>query len=325
MSVPVPQATATQELVEIAQAVRQIFTLEHVAWDSQQNMVMLRGRVSAVVPARRVFEELLHHRPQVSIELDLLEIDRTYSLAYGLDLPTTFPLIYMGTFWNSPLSIPSTITKLMTFGGGQTMFGIGVADAAMLANMSLSSTRTVLRTDVRAVDGLPSTLHVGNRLPVITAGYYGPQNFSQGGQIYRPAPSFTFEDLGVTVKVTPRIHGMDEVTLDLETEFKVLGSGSVNGIPIISSRKLTAKVRLREGQWGVIGGLMTSSEARTIRGIVGLSSLPVLGPLFRKTNKDENSTAVLLVIKPTLLDLPPDQFVTPAIWTGSEARPLTPL
>lgn len=325
VTVPVPQATATQELVEIAQAVRQIFTLEHVAWDSQQNMVILRGRVSAVVPARQVFEELLHHRSQVSIELDLLEVDRTYSLAYGVDLPTTFPLIYMGTFWNSPLSIPSTITKLMTFGGGQTMFGIGVADATMLANMSLSSSRTVLRSNVRAVDGLPTTMHVGDRLPVITAGYYGPANFSQGGQVYTPPPSFTFEDLGVTLKVTPRIHGMDEVTLDLETEFKVLGGSSVNGIPIISNRKLAAKVRLRDDQWGVIGGLMTSSEARTIHSIAGLGSLPVLGPLLRKTNKDENSTAVLLVIKPTLLDLPPDQFVTPEIWTGSEARPLTPL
>ena len=72
-------------------------------------------------------------------------------------------------------------------------------------------------------------------------------------------------------------------------------------------------------------GLMTSSQARTISGIAGLASLPVLGPLFRKTNKDESSTAVLLAIRPTLLDLPSDQFVTPAIWTGSETRPLTPL
>jgi len=325
LTVPVPQVTTTQELVEIAQAIRQLFTLEHIAWDSQQNMVILRGRVSAVVPARQVFDDLLRHRPQVSIELDLLEVDRTSSLAYGVDLPTTVPLMYLGTFWNSPLSIPSTVTQLLTFGGGQTMFGIGVASATVLANMSLSGSRTVLRTDVRAVDGLPATMHVGDRLPVLTAGYFGPQNFSQGGQVYLPPPSFTFEDLGVTMKVTPRIHGMDEVTLDLETEFKVLGGSSVNGILIISNRKLTSKVRLREGEWGVIAGLMTSSQARTINGIAGLSSLPVLGPLFRKTNKDESSTAVLLAIKPTLLDLPPDQFVTHAIWTGSEAKPLTPL
>lgn len=140
-----------------------------------------------------------------------------------------------------------------------------------------------------------------------------------------PPPSFTFEDLGVNLKVTPRIHGMDEVTLDLETEFKVVSGQSLNGIPVISSRKITTKLRLREGEWGVVAGLLTSSEARTIHGIAGLSSIPVLGQLLRKTNKDESTSDVLLILKPTLLNLPLDQYVTPTISTGSDTRPLTPL
>jgi general secretion pathway protein D len=324
-AIPIPQATSTQELVEVTQAVRQIFNLEHVAWDTQQNVVVLRDRVSRVAPARQVFEELLHHRPQVDIEVDLIEVDRSQSLAYGVDLPTTFPLIYMGTFWHTPLSIPSTISKLMTFGGGQTMFGIAVADATLIANMTRSNSNNLLRADVHALDGLPATLHVGDRFPVLTSGYFGPASFSQGGQVYMPPPSFSFEDLGVSVKVTPRVHGMDEVTLDLETEFKVLSGQSVNGIPVISSRKVTSKVRLRDGEWGVVAGLLNSSEARTIHGVAGLASLPALGQLFRKTNKDESTTQILLVIKPTLLNLPPDQFVTPTIFTGSETRPVTPL
>ena len=67
------------------------------------------------------------------------------------------------------------------------------------------------------------------------------------------------------------------------------------------------------------------SQARTIHGIAGLSSIPVLGQLLRKTNKTRAPAKCLLIIKPTLLNLPPDQFVTPAIWTGSEMRPATPL
>jgi general secretion pathway protein D len=325
VTIPIPQATASQDLIEIAQAVRQLFTLEHMAWDSHQNVIVLRDRISRVAPARQVFEELLHHRPQVDIELELLEVDRSYSLAYGVDSPTTFPLLYMGTFWQSPLSIPSSITKLLTFGGGQTLFGIGVANATLLANMTRTSSRFLLRTGVRALDGLPATLHVGDKIPVLTSGYFGPASFSTGGQVYQPPPAFTFEDLGVSLKVTPHIHSMDEVTLDIEVEFKVVTGDSINGIPIISNRKMVSKVRLREGEWGVVAGLMTSSEARTIHGIAGLSSIPVLGQLLRKNNKDESTDEVLMIIKPTLLNLPPDQFVTPAIFTGSEVRPLTPL
>jgi len=325
VTVPVPQATTAQELTEIGQAVRQVFTLEHLALDSQQNLVVMRDRISRVMPARRLLEQLLHQRPQVAIELELVELDRSSSLAYGLELPMTFPIAYLGTFWNSPLNIPSTITSLATFGGGQSLFGIGVASATLLANLSRSWGQTLVRTEIRAIDGLPASMHVGDRLPVLTSGYFGPASFSQGGQVYMPPPSFTFEDLGVSLKVTPHTHSADEITLDLETEFKVLSGDSINGIPVISSRKLVSKVRLGQGEWAVVAGLMTSSEVRTISGIAGLSSVPVLGQLFNQTNKDVSTTEVLMIIKPTLLSLPPDQFAAPAIWTGPDARPITPL
>jgi len=325
MTVSVPQATTNQELVEIGQAVRQLFAVEHMAWDGQRNIVILRDRISRVAPARVLFEELLRYRPQVEIEVDLMEVDRTYSLAYGVELPTTFPLTYLGTFWHSPFSIPSTITKLVTFGGGQSLFGIGIVDATLIANMSRSFSRTLLRSDIRAVDGTAASMHVGEKFPVLTAGYFGPASSSQGGTVYRPPPSFTFEDLGVNLKVTPHIHGMDEVTLDLEMEFKVLSGETSNGIPLISNRKLTSKIRVREGEWGVVAGLLNSSEARMIHGIAGLSSLPVLGPLFKQYTKDESVSQVLMILKPTLLSPPPDEMVTPPIWTGSETRPLTPL
>jgi len=326
VTVSVPQATTSGELIEIGQAVRQLFALEHMAWDGQRNIVILRDRISRVIPARRLFEQLLRYRSQVEIEVDLLEVDRTYSLAYGLELPTTFPLAYLGTFWNNPsISIPSTISKMITFGGGQSLIGIGVADATLIANMSRSFTRTLVRSDIRAVDGTPATMHVGEKFPVLSAGYYGPASSSQGGTVYLPPPSFTFEDLGVNLKVTPHVHGMDEVTLDVESEFKVLNGETSNGIPLINNRKLTSKIRLREGEWGLVAGLLNASEARTIRGIAGLSNIPVLGSLFKQYNKEEDTTQVLLIIKPRLLNPPPDQEVTSPIWTGSEMRPLTPL
>src|SRR5207245_4435767 len=180
------------------------------------NIGVRRDRISGVVPARQVFEELVHHRPQIDIELELLEVDRSYSLAYGVDLPTTFQLIYMGTFWNSPLAIPTTISKLLTFGGGQTKFGIGITDATLLANMTRSNSRTLVRTDVHAIDGMPASVHVGDRFPVMTAGYFGPACSSQGGQVYLPPHSFSFDDLGVNVYVTSYIHVIVGIPLYLD-------------------------------------------------------------------------------------------------------------
>ncbi len=331
--IAVPQATTTQELQEIAQAVRQLFALEHLAFDAQENQIVMRGRNSLVEPARLLFQELLRHRPQVSLEVRIIEVDLSSTLAYGLDYLPTIPVHYLGTFWNNPLSLVAAALAsgipggagLLTFGGGQSMFGIAIGSATLMAQMTDDRTHTLLRSELRAVDGTPSTLHVGNRLPVLTSGYFGPASFSQGGQVFMPPPSFTFEDLGVNLKVTPHINGMEEVTLELESEFKEVTGQSLNGIPIISTRKLTTKVRLGENESAIVGGLLTSNEARSISGLAGVSEVPGLGALFRQTNKNLQTSEVLLVVKPTLLDLPPDQFTAPAIYTGSELRPLTPL
>ncbi len=326
VTIPVPQAVATQELVEIAQAVRQLFTLEHVAWDSQQNRVVLRDRVSRVIPARKVFEELLHHRPQVVMELEMIEVDRNQTMTYGLQLPTQFPLIYLGGFfWGMAPDIPSTITGLLGFGGRKGLFGIGVGGAQVFATLARSGAHTLLKADIRSIDGQPATFHVGQRYPILTAGYFGPASFTNGQQAYTPPPSFTFEDLGISIKVTPRIHDAEEVTLDLETEFKVLSGSSLNGIPVISNRKLTGKVRLRDGEYGFVAGLLSTTEAHGIQGIVGLESIPGLGPLFSKNTSERDSQEVLIVVKPRIINLPASESVSVAQRVGSETRPFSPL
>lgn len=329
LTMPLPDVLNQPELNEIAQGVRQIMTLEHLAVDTAHSTIVIRDRLSKALPARRMIAELIHARAEVEIQVDFIEMDRTYMRELGLELQTSFPFTWLGHFSLFRPSIPSTITRLATFGGGKTLFGVGIVNAQVFANMSQSRAQTLLRIDLRSADSQPATFHVGDRYPVITGGYFGSPLAGQGvpgnQRIVAPPPAFQYEDLGVILKVTPRIHGMEDISLDIDTEFKVLAGQAFNGIPVISNRKLNSKVTLRDGEWGIVAGMLNSADARAIRGLAGLSTLPVIGPLIRKNTRDESHSEVLIVVKPRLLRLPADQFPAPVLRVGSETRPLTPL
>jgi Bacterial type II and III secretion system protein/FG-GAP-like repeat len=148
---------------------------------------------------------------------------------------------------------------------------------------------------------------------------------SSGGTSYAPPPAFNYQDLGLVLKVTPHVHGVDEVGLELEAEIELLTGNSTDGVPEIAQRKLQSQVQLRAGECAIVAGLVSDTQARTILGIPGLSTLPGLGPLLRTNTKNTDTSVILIVIKPVVIGLPPDQFVSRPLWIGSEARPLTPL
>ena len=313
--IPIPHPVSAQEAQEMARTVQQVMDIRRFAVDNARRLVFINDRISKVRPAQMLFEDLLYHRSEVAIDVEFLEVDRSDMLNYGIVLPTQISLVGPGT-----VSLPM-LTK------GLALFGLLLGDARVIARMSRTAGNTLIRTQVRAVDGQPTTFHVGDRYPVLTGGYFGPLPAETTGAnaVYRPPPSFSFEDLGLVLKITPKVHGVEDVSMEVEAEFKVLGGEGINGIPIIANRKFNSRVRLQQGQWAVVAGLMNSSEARSISGIVGLSNVPALGPLMRNNQRDRSFSEVLLLLRPRLLSLPPDQGLSHEMAVGTETRPRVPL
>jgi general secretion pathway protein D len=305
--------------------VKQTTNIDKIAWDTTEGVIVIRDRISRVLPAQALLEQLFSWRSEVMIEIEFLQVSDSDILNYGFNVTTSIPAIYLGQILNNVVSFPSGITNLLSFGGGKTLIGLGVAEVDALFNQTTSSNRTLFHAQVRSVDSQPVTFHVGEKYPVITQGYFGGTTTGQQGTTFQPPPSFTFEDLGVQIKVTPHVHGVDGTTLAVETAYQLLTGDSVNSIPIIGSRSINNQVRLREGEWAVVAGVTSSTDSKGQSGFWGLAQLPLIGNLFKQTSKDKERENLLIAIRPHLLSLPPDQIVTRRVRVGSETRPFTPL
>jgi general secretion pathway protein D len=316
--VQVPETITPQELQEAITAVRGTMETQRLFVDASRRLVVIRDRVSRVRTVEALFRQLVRARPQIAIEIEIITTDNSSALSYGLSLPTSFPI---GAFGSSRFmrSLPSGL-GLLGFGGGASLIGIGVSSATLMATVTKSSAVTVLRSELVSVDGQAASFHVGDKYPIVTNEYIG-NTAGTTGQVFTPPPTFNFEDLGLILKITPHVNGTEELSMDVSAEYKLLGSTSVDGIPVIINTKFESKVRLAQGQWAVLAGLMNASDARTLSGIPGLMSIPLL----RTNTHNVDRGQTMIVLKPHLLSLPPTEWATPRGWVGTETKPRTEL
>ncbi|MBA3973676.1 MAG: hypothetical protein C0504_05575 [Candidatus Solibacter sp.] len=316
-TVHLPGTLTPQELQEAVQAVRSVFDIQKFGVDSARGLVMLKDRASRVKPAAELFRQLMEHRAQVMLEIDIVNLGATSSLRFGMQLPTSFPIVNLSRAWGNSPTVPAGIGNILTFGSGKWIFGLGLSGAELFASMTEGEGSIVARSRVLAVNGQAASMHVGDRYPLQTQSFLA----TAGTGDYRPPPQIQFEDLGLVLKATPYVHSSEEMTLDVEVEFKLLTGTSLNGIPVISNRKLQSRVRMKFGETAVVAGLTGGASRRSMSGLPGLIALPP----FRTNDRSEESADLLVTIRPGLTALPPSESVVRTIWAGTETRPLTPL
>jgi hypothetical protein len=122
-----------------------------------------------------------------------------------------------------------------------------------------------------------------------------------------PFPGAEYLDIGLKVKATPRIHGNDEVTLDLAFENSSLTSQSFNSIPVISNESVSQTVRLKQNQTAVVAGFRQRQLSNSMTGNPGVSQIPVLGLFDQNQGAQGQDAEVLVLVTPRLVRLAPRQ------------------
>ncbi len=326
IAIPIPERISVQDAQEIMTAVQQALEIRKFSIDPVKRVVYMRDQVSKVVAAKTMFRNLSRLRAQVEIDVDFVEVTKSSSLGYGLQLPTSSQIINFSSFLGNTPASSTGLTQFLTFGGGATFFGIGIAASAIMATFTKSDASVILKSQIVTVDGLPATLHVGEHYPIVTASFSGGGTGSVGqgaaSGLIAP-PTVTYEDLGLVLKVTPSVHEGGDVSLEISSEFEVLGATNSSGLPTISNRKYEGKVRLKLDESAIVAGLVNTSDGDTRTGIFGLASIPGIGRLLRSNTVDHSMSQVLLVLRPRLTHLGPWEEGSKPIWFGTETRPLS--
>ena len=106
---------------------------------------------------------------------------------------------------------------------------------------------------------------------------------------------------GVSLNIVPYISDKDEITVEIQPEVSdVVGTGAT-GLPVISRRAVTTKVRVGDGETIVIGGLLQKNESIVQRKIPLLGHIPILGFLFSRTDKRVDEVETVVFITPHIL------------------------
>ena len=196
---------------------------------------------------------------------------------------------------------------LATFGNGLTLFGVSLDQLSAALSLNQSSVKNLEHATLRAGQGKDASLIVGSKYPILNASFAPIFNSSAISRViannsFQAAfPSFNYEDIGLTVKAKPQIHGNSDVSLELQLQLRSLGTQSLNGVPVINNREFKGAMTLKDGEPAVVAGAVSRSEQRSISGIPGLGDIPLLNKISATNTREEDEDELLVVITPHVL------------------------
>jgi len=206
-----------------------------------------------------------------------------------------------------------------TFGGGLTFFGLSLDQLSPVLSMNESSVRQINHVQLRASQDKDATFKLGERYPILNASFSPIANsaaISQvlGNQSYAaPFPSVNYEDIGLTLKAKPVVHNNSDIALELELQFRTLGTTRTNGIPDILNREYKGGMLLKNGEQAAVAGMITKSDEKSLSGLPLFSGIPGFRVMTSQSTKQEEDDELLILITPYVL-LDPERPETPEIW-----------
>jgi general secretion pathway protein D len=283
------------DLKETIDILRIVVDARRLAQMTATNAITIKDTPERIAAAGRIISALDKARPEVVIDVELLEVDRTRLKEYGLQIASpNSPGI------NGQVDINRdnfTLNDLRNL----TQSDVFLTNLPGLYYRLLktdTATRVLANPQLRTAEGLASQASFGERVPVpVTT--FAP--IATGGVQQQPITSFNYENIGVNIDITPRTHHDDEVSLAVKIQVSSISGTGFGGLPTFGNRAINTVIRLKDGETNMLAGLIRDNERTVLDGVPGLSDLPVVGRLFAHNRRETQETDIILTLTPRIV------------------------
>jgi general secretion pathway protein D len=280
----------------LQQMLRTQYRAPNIIVDKNLNTVTVRDTPANIELAADLIRKWDKSKGEVVIDLEIMEVSRQRLREIGVE----FDNALVGLRYAGPGATADegwykmSEVKL----GSASSFDITLPTALIKFLESDADTKVLAQPRLRGVGDEEIKSLVGQKIPI-------PQTtftpIAAGGISQQPVTSFAYQDVGLDIKITPKIHAEREVTLDIELKITSIAGSGYADIPIISTREINNMIRLKDGETNLLAGLLQDEERRSLSGVAGLKNIPVLGNLFAATDKTIQQSDLILTITPYII------------------------
>jgi general secretion pathway protein D len=234
--------------------------------DKNLNSITLRDTPEVLELAGQLIKLWDKPKGEVVIDLEIMEVSRQKLKNFGLELDQYIVGLGYSGGENPPSESGWFDLSKIDF-TKKSNFQITMPTAFLNFLESDQDTKIIAQPRLRGIEGEEMSYLVGDKIPIPRTTF---TPFAAGGAAQQPITSFEYEDVGIDIKITPRIHYEGEITLELEMNIKSVGGTGVADIPIISTREIKNVIRLKDGETNLLAGLLKDEERMSAKGIIGL-------------------------------------------------------
>lgn len=278
----------------------------NISASEEINAIIIIGEPIVIKGVKHIIDELDKEKYQVYVQARIIEINKNNSMdlgiKYGFDgasLTSAGLYSFATNFGGAPVAgIVGAELASSVIGSGATQgFALGAAIDFLETN---GASESISNPSILCVNNKESSIYVGKTISVST----GTVTSTTG--ISGLTSSFKREDVGLTLKIKPRVSSVDKVTLDVEAILENLvddGSNNATGQPVTSKQEVKTQAILRHGESIIIGGLVKVYDRKAVSQVPLLGDIPWIGEvLFSSTSTTVEQDNLVVILTPYIID-----------------------